>query len=1286
MLFLLRTCFLAVVLPFSLAAEDFRIPLLMPDAGTTEEVPLYVGVPFPKGWNVEAVDIVDGEGGAVPCSSRVMARWPEQGGVRWLGVDFVGSPGKEYFVVPASGRSQVAANVTVKEEAEGFVVDTGAARFALPKKGALLQRVWLGDALLIENAAGGDLYVVDQEGTVATIGGDAAEGQLRHEVGGEPALRAVFRREGWYVTAQGERVARHVTRLHFYAGRSEVKVEHSLILTENTDKRWFREYGLRLVYADAAKAERVFVPEGEAEDAPVLEVPLSGAGSEVHLFQEKAFHMTRTDLEKDCHFQIGKSGALEAILRTGSLAGNWMLTGNARHGVGVAVRNFWQMWPKELSGSRDGMTVRLWSARGGKEMDFRSETIIGRWPEEWFNEHYAEEYLMDRIRKIDTNASGLARSHDLLLCFSKAPNPRDMAAAAARMQASAVCVVAPEWLRFTEAMGKFHPYDPRRFPDEEAFMEEWFDQHMAIWRQWGDTGFFEFGNWPHVWFRKAVKGPLEGRWHAYVDRYSAMMDYGFYANAWRAFARSGKRKYFDAAEETTRHRLDMGMAHWDGLAPDAALPLNRHGGIRRLKGAYTFSNSPIVWAGGSVLHHNSGTDIRALAYLYYLTDYRPAVEMLRDYATAVKRLWNTGNLGPFRGTRPFASLKNLATAYQETGDPELKKIIHEQVEWLADLDAPQGVSREKEATGLGKYGVKAGAMHRVHEVLGDELAAKSLLRGATTRATTLMGEGPFSYVNVEGEQLSEGLRLTGDPLFARALLRNMAVAVSEFRDPDTGMWKPMWDGVGPSASANAYPLGGMAFAMDAVAEYEKATGKKVELTPFVRQSGFGPPTLAVVKKPEGKAVELDVRGNRELAPVVYDAGGKRVADVGMKPWTAQLYSLTASATRWLVTLPAKLPAGDYFLDGGGGGAMWEITWTDAPHAVLYVPRGFVVGPGGRQWGNRIMQGDTDHNAPVYFLVPEDCESFEIAASIPCRLKSPDGAIVNAGKHSRVWERIPVADNQRGKLWELFSPSANFIELRGVPPFVAYGDAGRYFLPQTVPDAFAKPPAPVADLSAGSEPLFTANAPVGQPAHGILLSGKRRLEIPNATRVQSEQGTIEFWLMPRWRSVDHFLRSNQRTVMDGGSWKIFLHRFGELSVTATVEPESSKPALETNAGILLEPGIWTHIALQWRNVEGRFHWELFVNGRKQVFGIGDAGMAAVVEKFTPKAADATLIFGGTRSGSQPLDAGLGGLRFSSEARYDGNFEPEKSATMQKDSKTTGLFLFEKGHVGDGKLID
>lgn len=1265
----------------------------------------------PVGFQVQTAD-----GTLVPSSARVMTRWPESSSIRWIGIDFSAShttSETSYQVVwdPSASEPPVSdasrESIQVQREPEGYRVVTGPAEYFLPHHGALIQSAALDlnqdgkfseDERLIENSAGNDLYMIDSQNRFATIGADPTPQQLIYEneneerTEGSPVIRAVFLREGWYTTEDGTHVARHQTRLIFGAGESDVKVEHALIFSTSTEDLQFKDYGMRLQFSPRFSPQNVLTQE--SFDNPIIQnIPLEKNSREISLFQERSFYFSKTDPEKDSYFEIAQTtngDNSKKVLHSGTFAPNWLATQSAHATIGFALRNFWQTYPKEISTDTNSITLKLWSGRAGRLMDFRTASIIEQLPKDWYNPEYTTQLYIGHTEKAKGEAMGKARSHDFRILLDRLVSAEVLASRAKSVQDPIVVIADPWWLRKTEAMGSYRPYDPERFPEQESFMEAWFDQHMKVWRQWGDYGFFDFGSWPHVWYRIANDGPLEGRWYPYLARYAGVIDYGFHSHSWRMFMRSGNRKYFDAAEEVSRQRLDLTMVHYDDLPEDLVI------GRRlppRMKGAYSYSTTPVYWAGNTAFHNQSGTDIRFLAYLYYASDYRPARTMLENYGEAAKTVWRSGQLGAFRGTRPFASLKNLATVYQETGDPYLKQIVQEQVDYLMDLNAPQGVGIDKELTRLAKYGPKVGAMHRVYEVMGYQPAAKSLLKGSYTRATNTLGEGPFSYYNVEGEQFSMAYRLTKDPLYLRTMQRNMELALSEYRAPSDNpaefKWKEMWGGVGPSVSTNTYPMGGMAFSLDILAEYEDTTDKKVPSIPITRQGGFGFPVVAAIQKPADKEVYLDVRSLSVLHPKVYDAEGNEVKQIKATPFPDQLYSQTKAETRYEILLPSNLPEGTYYLESGAHGAMWEITWTDAPHAVLLAPQGILHGSGAsKQWGTRIVNGRPDREAPLLFRLAPDSKDFQIFLSQNSTLTAPDGSIQHIEVKSPSWHsiQVPTSENSTG-LWKLNSPRIQYIQLKNALPVFSYDQPDHFFLPENyesiltkLPELKVRPTITATPLADSETPFFTHSQTTGTPAASLLLSGKTGLRIPVADPEKSpippsSQGTIELWFAPTWSSVEGFDQNAAlRTILQTNALEVVIHKYGELGITATLFPDKTNSKatapVSTNIGACLAANTWNHLAIQWHtDKDGILTLELFLNGVGQTYGIGDIGMSEKSGKgFVPAPFSEDIFVGCSTRHTYNIESYMAGIRFSNTVRYKKDFVPDFQSTTRIDEST------------------
>ncbi len=131
------------------------------------------------------------------------------------------------------------------------MIDTGAARFAVLDGEALVAETEVLGAVPVKimHNSGRGAYVVDQQGRRARLGGPLSEMQSSFKVGGPQWT--VLRREGWYVADDGQRIARGIVWLHFFGGSPFVKLVHRLVLTEDTNRIWFKDIGIEFQTAFA---------------------------------------------------------------------------------------------------------------------------------------------------------------------------------------------------------------------------------------------------------------------------------------------------------------------------------------------------------------------------------------------------------------------------------------------------------------------------------------------------------------------------------------------------------------------------------------------------------------------------------------------------------------------------------------------------------------------------------------------------------------------------------------------------------------------------------------------------------------------------------------------------------------------------------------------------------------------------------------------------------------------------------------------------------------------------
>ncbi|MBC8230213.1 hypothetical protein H8E77_11755 [bacterium] len=118
-----------------------------------------------------------------------------------------------FVEVAAPNESKPRKSVHVVAEYGKVVIDTGEARYVLSEDLSPIESVWLGDNLVATSAQTRGLYVIDQNGQLASASADNAT--MKVEADGPVA--ACVRCEGFYRTAEGKQLARHITRFVFIA-------------------------------------------------------------------------------------------------------------------------------------------------------------------------------------------------------------------------------------------------------------------------------------------------------------------------------------------------------------------------------------------------------------------------------------------------------------------------------------------------------------------------------------------------------------------------------------------------------------------------------------------------------------------------------------------------------------------------------------------------------------------------------------------------------------------------------------------------------------------------------------------------------------------------------------------------------------------------------------------------------------------------------------------------------------------------------------------------------------
>ena len=176
-------------------------------------------------------------------------------------------------------------------------------------------------------------------------------------------MRAALRARGTFVLPDGVPLARLEVRYQFFSGESFVRVLHTLTWMVKDVAVGARDYALQ-IKPSLGDGGVIRVGESDFTDAHTS----VNAGGAMTARQDDAEHVA-----------IHRDGKL---IKEGAHLGGWFAVedGDGR-GVGVALREAWQMFPKTFA-VRDGvMRVEFWPSDGPR-MGFREQDIM---PPDFFN-------------------------------------------------------------------------------------------------------------------------------------------------------------------------------------------------------------------------------------------------------------------------------------------------------------------------------------------------------------------------------------------------------------------------------------------------------------------------------------------------------------------------------------------------------------------------------------------------------------------------------------------------------------------------------------------------------------------------------------------------------------------------------------------------------------------------------------------------------------------------------------------------------------------------------------
>jgi hypothetical protein len=550
-----------------------------------QNAPVRGGIPFPRGALRDcATARLRTEAGAdLPCRVRPLAHWYD-GSIKWLLVDTqVDLPARgavRLQLEPGAAAAASAVRVTVHEDAEKITVDSGPARFAFAKTAfGLPSAAWAdldGDGQPeAQVVTGPGEFVAEiehqppgppqEENWLRDAAGSPRErftagppGDCRAVVEGANDLRAVIKLSGWLCNPAGRRLLQYVIRAHVSAGSRDLRLVPTVVYAGTPKEDFVRALFLRFPRTATGPASWGF--GGEQAHTGSL-----AAGTSVSLFEtgpDKLYHLAPYTQDKAVAYAVVQG---DTELARGTAATGWARISDSGGTMELAVRNFWQMHPKELRVEPEALSVYLWPERGGKVLDLRRRS------DEIDNVYHYDLSLWPY------GGEGVGVTHEILLRWgpASAATGADMAAeinAPLRLECGAETYAA------SGALGPFAVANPGRYPRLEARQNvglEWIRQNQRVFHwdgmiDYGDTLFHGYATPSHYGYVSDTGWCSRG-YVGWLCNDSTLTQALF-----MQYLRTGDDETFRTAEAMCRHVTEVDTCHYCAAEPGQVGGGHRH--------------------------------------------------------------------------------------------------------------------------------------------------------------------------------------------------------------------------------------------------------------------------------------------------------------------------------------------------------------------------------------------------------------------------------------------------------------------------------------------------------------------------------------------------------------------------------------------------------------------------------------------------------------------------------------------------------------------------------------
>ena len=778
--------------------------------------PVKFGLPFPKGvlHSPDHVRVLNAKGEEIASQKTEVTSWgpADPASIKWLWVFFFTDDSEEYTIEYGENVRQsvfVEHPIVFKnnQRDNGFAeINTGPLYIRVDKRNpsGFIDRIQFNSAMNGFEDEHTIATGLEGRGTFLDLLDDAGVDTSRAVVHqhfiekGSGPMHAILRVEGEYeYERDGHENAPFITYIHAYAGKSYVKVLHTVTYTGKPDKS-SPLYGRQ--HEDIATQTELLVDEeirsrDEGLTQPNDRIRQMGFGLQYHLDDTQSF---KTALADGAWWEDGPSNLIEHNLEQGEKASlfqtgpdpkrlppvtessrderidegfvarvsadevlgesekseGWISLSDGSRTVSIALRNMLEEYPNELSVDTDRNVLNAYS-----------------WSPKEIPMGFERADTQQDGGMIGNFARGLTKTTELVLSF------QDGNADEQAIRSSLNLVLNPpvahagaEWYSNSGVYGSFSGTD-HEFRGLERSVEykmKWM-LFNRDWEPWYGT--FEYGDVKNYFFNY--------NWYQWANNEPAQ-DFQWWFN----FMRSGNPDYYNMARDASRHTMDIDNTHWPR-------PLDYRGDTNRSLDWFDHVAQDDIWPYVGMGRRHAGQQwismLSAHVWVpgwiasYYLDGYHRGLDVAKmtgDYY--VRRIFGGHGL---TGRRLYLSLWNLAEIYDATKDEVYGDELNDRVDIFLKLQREQGGRANIDRYGYSQNYISHGLTRYLQ--FGDRPEVE---RALITHARSMYYNPPLDH-DMESylssiHMLLLGYDLTGeDRYFLEACRRSGNLVMDELPEP-----------------------------------------------------------------------------------------------------------------------------------------------------------------------------------------------------------------------------------------------------------------------------------------------------------------------------------------------------------------------------------------------------------------------------------------------------------------------------------------------------------------------